>query len=102
MQKRSAWKLPFISPIFFNKNIFKTKNKMLKFSQRNGIISKKLINRSERISVYSGKLWKSFYPRSIMLGLKLGEFCFTKIFGRFVAISMAIKAKRKKQDKKKK
>jgi len=37
-----------------------------------------------------------------MLGLKLGEFCFTKVFGRFVALSMSLKAKRKRQDKKKK
>jgi len=37
-----------------------------------------------------------------MLGLKLGEFCFTKVFGRYVSLSVSIKAKMKKQDKKKK
>jgi hypothetical protein len=37
-----------------------------------------------------------------MLGLKIGEFCFTKVFGKFIALSMNLKAKRKKQDKKKK
>jgi len=36
-----------------------------------------------------------------MLGLKLGEFCFTKVFGRYVSLSVSIKAKMKKQDKKK-
>jgi len=75
---------------------------MLKFSQRNSIISRKLLNKGGKVSIYSGKTWKSFYPRDVMLGLKLGEFCFTKIFGKFILVNMSLKVKHKKQDKKKK
>lgn len=37
-----------------------------------------------------------------MLGHKLGVYCFSKIFGRAIGHSMALKAKHKKEDKKKK
>lgn len=102
MYKRSSWKLPFVSSIFFDSKFFKSKVRVLKLVNRNSIISLRLLKFVNKVSIYSGKTWKSFYPRSIMLGLKLGEFCFTKIFGRFISLSMSLKAKKKKQDKKKK
>lgn len=37
-----------------------------------------------------------------MIGSKLGEFSITKIFGSAIAYSMALKAQKKKEDKKKK
>jgi ribosomal protein S19 len=37
-----------------------------------------------------------------MIGLKLGDFSVTKIFGSAIAYSMALKAQKKKEDKKKK
>jgi len=55
MQRRSSWKLPFLAPIFFNNKIFKTKNNMLRFSQRNSIISRKLVKKGGKVTVYSGK-----------------------------------------------
>lgn len=45
---------------------------------------------------------KKFSSTVNYVGVKARWFCFTKVFGRFVGISMALKAKRKKQDKKKK
>lgn len=102
MHKRSSWKLPFVAPIFFDDKIFKSKLSVIKLVNRRSIISKRLLDFGRKVSIYSGKTWKSFYPRDVMLGLKLGEFCFTKTFGRYVSVSMTIKAKRKRQDKKKK
>jgi len=102
MYKRSAWKLPFVSNIFFDNKIFNFKASNFKLIKRGSCIPFKLLKCVTKISVYSGKTWKSFNPRAIMLGFKLGEFCFTKVFGKFVALSVTLKSKKKKQDKKKK
>ena len=97
MHKRSSWKLPYVIPIFFDNKFFKSKvSSSFRFFNRSSIISKRLLMLDCKISIYSGKTWKSFNPRPIMLGLKLGEFCFTKIFGRFISLSMSLKAKKKK------
>jgi len=103
MHKRSSWKLPYVFPIFFDNKFFKSKvSNSFRLFNRSSIISKRLLMLSCKISIYSGKTWKSFFPREIMLGLKLGEFCFTKVFGRYISLSTSLKAKMKKQDKKKK
>lgn len=45
---------------------------------------------------------KKFLSTRNHVGPEVGRFCFTKIFGRFISLSVSMKAKRKKQDKKKK
>lgn len=102
MHKRSSWKIPYVAPIFFDEKFIKSKSSFLKLWNRRSIISKRLLQYGQKVSIYSGKTWKSFYPRDVMLGLKLGEFCFTKVFGRFISLSVTLKAKKKRQDKKKK
>jgi len=74
MNKRSAWKLPFVSNIFFDHKIFKFKANNFKLINRGSIIPLKILKSVKKISVYSGKTWKSFNPRAIMLGFKLGDF----------------------------
>lgn len=96
--RRSRWKIPFVSLIFFDKKIFKSNH--IKVNHRNSTITKAFFKK--RISLHSGQVWKTVYPRFVMLGHKLGVYCFTKIFGRAIGQSMALKALRKKEDKKKK
>lgn len=96
--RRSRWKIPFVSPIFFDRKFFKSN--VLKVNHRNSTITRAFLKK--RLSLHSGKVWKNVFPRFIMLGHKLGVYCFTKIFGRAIGQSMALKAKRKKEDKKKK
>lgn len=96
--KRSSWKLPFVSLIFFDKKKFKSND--VKFNHRNSTITLKFLKK--KMSIYSGKIWKTIVPRTIMLGHKLGAYSFTKIFGRAIGQSMALKIIRKKEDKKKK
>lgn len=96
--KRSRWKLPFILPKFLNINKFKSKIALI--TNKSMCIVPSFIN--FKFIVYSGNVKKSVHVRKPMIGSKIGEFVLTKIFGSEISNSMALKERRKKEDKKKK
>lgn len=95
---RSGWKLPFINNIFLSNLFFKSSNFIT--SMRSCTILPHFIGK--KIRIYSGRTWKSLIVNKFMVGMKLGEFSISKIFGSAISFSMALKAQRKKEDKKKK
>jgi len=95
---RSIWKIPYVHPLFITKKFFKSKWFITR--ARNLTITRKF--RRKMICLYSGRVFKKRLMRLSMRGYKTGAFNMTKIFGRWIAKSMSLKAKRKKQDKKKK
>jgi ribosomal protein S19 len=95
---RSIWKIPYVHPLFLTKKFFKSKWFITRV--RNITVTRKF--RRKMICIHNGRVFIKRRMRLAMRGYKLGAFIMTKIFGRWIAKSMAIKAKRKKQDKKKK
>lgn len=87
--KRSVWKVPFISPFFFR--IKEMDN--IKTFVRNTTISSYFLKKN--FLVYSGKNWVKVLIKKVMLGYKIGEFSFTKVFGSAISDSMARKNKTK-------
>lgn len=55
--RRSRWKIPFVSLIFFDKKIFKSNN--IKINNRNSTITKAFFKK--KLSLYSGKFGKRFF-----------------------------------------
>jgi ribosomal protein S19 len=96
-RSRAGWKIPYISPIFFSKNFLKSK----KFytNRRNTTIAPHFIGK--KISVYSGKVLKTVSVKKLLVGGKLGQYSISKVFGEAIGVNMALKEKRKKEDKKK-
>jgi ribosomal protein S19 len=95
---RSIWKVPYINKLFLGNNFFKSKEFLT--TVRNVTLTRQF--RKKKILLLSGKVFKKVKVKVSMIGYKLGAFTTTKIFGRMIAKSMLIKARQKKQDKKKK
>lgn len=72
--KRSVWKLPYIHSVFFKKRIFNKSSILLKI--RHSVIPSNFIDK--RIRVYNGIWYLSKDVTTGMLGIKLGQFSFTK------------------------
>jgi len=68
---RSKWKGPFISIHSLNKE-----KKLKKFWARNDTIASNCINK--KVMVHNGQKFISVFINSLKLGLKYGEFCFTR------------------------
>lgn len=75
---RSAWKIPYISNMFFNK--FIDSKDTIKIWSRSSTIPKNSINKKFRI--YNGIWALSVVIKSNMIGHKFGEFSATKRMGR--------------------
>jgi len=90
--------MPYVHLLFFTKNFFKSSIFQTKIRQTT--ITKKF--RKKLIKIYTGKVYKKRLMRRRTVGYNLGDFAMTKVFGHFIDKSMALKAKQKKQDKKKK
>jgi len=88
---RSAWKIPFISNIFFS-NLFK-KNKVFNIWQRSSMIPALLVNK--KFKIHNGVWLLSLNLKSNMIGHKFGEFAFTKRMGK----EIHFKKKNKKKNK---
>jgi ribosomal protein S19 len=87
-----------VHPVFLSKKF--VKSNLFSTYIRNASITKIFIGK--RIRLYSGNVRKTFDIRRLMLKNKLGDFSITKIFGSAISISIALKAQRKKEDRKKK
>jgi ribosomal protein S19 len=74
---KSVWKLPYINPIFFNKNLLEKKN--IKTVIRNTFLSSVLIGKT--FLIFNGKKFDKILIKKEMKNFKLGEFSFTKIIG---------------------
>lgn len=68
---RAKWKGPFIS----NKNLSKDK-KLKKIWTRSEVIASNCLNK--KVMVYNGQKFINVFVNSSKLGLKYGEFCFTR------------------------
>lgn len=90
--KRSVWKLPYIHPTFLKKRN-RSKN-LITTKIRNSIISNFYVDK--KICIYNGIWFLSKDISSTMVGLKLGEFSFTKRSDT----QLHIKRKSKKKSKK--
>lgn len=89
---RSAWKIPYISNIFFS-NLFK-KTKVFNIWQRNSVIPASFANRKFRI--HNGIWLLTLNVKSGMIGHKFGEFAFTKRMGKEIHSKKKTKKKNKK------
>jgi ribosomal protein S19 len=69
--------LPYINPIFFNKNLLEKKN--IKTVIRNTFLSSVLIGKT--FLIFNGKKFDKILIKKEMKNFKLGEFSFTKIIG---------------------
>ena len=76
---RSAWKVPYVSPLFFSNHFRKSSKSMFITWNRNSIISKALIGRV--FTVHNGVWLLKVTVESNMVGFKLGSFSFTKRIG---------------------
>jgi ribosomal protein S19 len=95
MAHRSVWKVPFISPFFFNKK-FINFTAFNTWKRSSGI---PLVFVDKRVRVYNGSKSISFIVTKDMVGKKLGEMSITKILGSAVAVSKKLKEKRKRKEK---
>jgi len=78
MGKRSKWKVPYMSNIYFSKFFFEKK---IFFSwKRNVVISNFFLNK--RFRIHNGIWLLSCYVKTNMVGHKIGEFSITKKLGR--------------------
>jgi len=73
---RSVWKLPYISLIFFKKKFLNKENINIKL--RNSVIPALFIDKRIKINIYNGIWYLSTLLSNTMLGLKFGEFAYTK------------------------
>lgn len=73
---RSAWKLPYISSVFFQKRFLEKSVSNIKI--RNSVIPAVFIDKKIKICIFNGTWYLSTIMISNMLGCKFGEFAFTK------------------------
>jgi ribosomal protein S19 len=73
---RSAWKLPYISLIFFQKRFLNRSVNNIRL--RNSLIPSIFIEKSIKICVFNGIWYLSIIITNSMLFCKFGEFSFTK------------------------
>lgn len=93
---RSVWKVPYISPFFFNKKFLKMKE--INVWKRNSSIPFTFVDKCVRI--YNGKSLISIRAlRREMVGLKFGNFSIPVVMGSAIAINKALKARRKRREK---
>lgn len=92
LNKRSHWKIPYISSIFLNKS--NSNKKKIKTQNRNSMIPLTLLTKT--LTIYNGKKYQPIIIKKEMIGHKIGEFGITKILG------YKPKKKRKTQVKRKK
>lgn len=93
---RSAWKLPYISLIFFQNRFLLKPISNTKI--RNSIIPVIFIDKKIKICIFNGIWYLSVLMSNTMLGCKFGEFSYTKRSDR----QTHIKKKSKKKPKGKK
>ena len=92
LNKRSHWKIPFISNIFLKKST--NNKKKIKTQNRNSFIPSTLL--AKTLNIYNGRKYQPIIVKREMIGHKIGEFGITKIIG------YKPKKKRKTQVKRKK
>lgn len=88
---RPSWKLPFIALRLFSLN----NNKIIKTRIRNSIVPATF--EKKKIYIYNGIFYKSRLITQHSVGLKLGEFSFTKP----IDTQIHVKKKKKKEKKRK-
>jgi len=93
---RSAWKLPYISLLFFQNRFFK--GSVEKIRIRNSIIPSIFMENRIKIYVFNGIWYLSVNISNIMMGCKFGEFSYTKRSDK----QTHLKQKRKKKSSSKK
>lgn len=96
LNKRSHWKIPYLSNIFL-RFLKKTNNKRkfkIKTQNRNSFIPSTLLTKT--LNIYNGRKYQPIIIKKEMVGHKIGEFGITKILG------YKPKKKRKTQVKRKK
>lgn len=79
---RSAWKLPYINPKYFERCFLKKRTFVIRY--KNSIISSNF--KDKKVSIYTGKYFYSFIINSNMIGYKFGEFVNYKTFAHYVHI----------------
>ena len=96
---RSAWKLPYISLIFFQKRFLKINSSILeKIHIRNSIIPSIFMDNRIKINIFNGIWYLSINLTNMMIGCKFGEFSYTKRSDK----QTHLKQKRKKKSSSKK
>lgn len=93
---RSAWKLPYISLLFFQNRFLK--GKVEKVRIRNSIIPSIFMENRIKIYVFNGIWYLSVNVSNMMMGSKFGEFSYTKRSDK----QTHLKQKRKKKSSSKK
>jgi len=93
---RSAWKLPYISLLFFQNRFLK--GKVEKVRIRNSIIPSIFMENRIKIYVFNGIWYLSINVSNMMMGSKFGEFSYTKRSDK----QTHLKQKRKKKSSSKK
>lgn len=77
MSSRSAWKIPYISSIFFSKRFLGKKPSKIWF--RNSLIPARFVSKS--FYLYNGHVHLPVLVKPDMVGHKFGEFSITKVLG---------------------
>jgi ribosomal protein S19 len=96
---RSAWKLPYISLIFFQNRFLTGKSAILeKIRIRNSIIPSIFMDNRIKINIFNGIWYLSINISNMMIGCKFGEFSYTKRSDK----QTHLKQKRKKKSSSKK
>lgn len=72
---RSAWKIPYINPKYFENSFLK--KRVFKIKYKNSIIGQNFIDK--KVSIYNGKFTATLTISSQMVGFKFGEFIPVKI-----------------------
>jgi len=93
---RSAWKLPYISLLFFQNRFLK--GSMEKIRIRNSIIPSIFMENRIKIYVFNGIWYLSVNISNMMMRCKFGEFSYTKRSDK----QTHLKQKRKKKSSSKK
>lgn len=92
---RVAWKLPYISPLLYQKRFIN--NNSFSFRFRNSIIPSNFIEEKKKVKIFNGIWYISIQLSNNMLNCKFGEFSFTKRSDT----QTHLKKKRKKKSKSK-
>ena len=92
LNKRSHWKIPYISSMFLKKSI--NSKKKIKTQNRNSLIP--LILLAKTLTIYNGKKYQPIIVKKEMIGHKIGEFGITKILGYKPKKKRKVQVKRKK------
>lgn len=96
---RSAWKLPYISLLFFQKRFLKINSPILeKIHLRNSIIPSIFMDNRIKLSIFNGIWYLSINLTNMMMGCKFGEFSYSKRSDK----QTHLKQKRKKKSSSKK